>query len=855
MPSGVKYVDRVVIVQHFHWDLCWWHSEEESARNLVLAMEKIVEALEKGYAKTFLLDGQLYPLHELRKRDPDLFRRAIELAKRGALEVGPFYTQIDLYRVSGESIVRNLLIARRLCKELDIPCLGIAYIPDTFGIPLILPEILRGFGIDVLVTSRGMSMKDLERLGTVFLWRAPSGSTVLTIYVPTGYLNAGMLGVSWSTICRLRRYLALPLRLWSYTSEIYHREPALDVEEAVKRLREIVEVSKKLSRCGIHIAMNGVDRKSIQLDVLRKLDEISRRLGIPTDVVDLRTLVKIVRENCREIPAYDREMFGSSYMAILSASSSSRVELKKMLFVLERMLSLYLEPLLVISDIIGRTPRSIRRDELDSMWIELLKLLSHDVVCGTVADEPYTISLGRAVSLIKDVGSAIAHILTSIGVDLGPRPGVLIFNPHPWRVKAPVEFVVYPFSRPYVEGGYVGSSRIELLEPDTAFPRFIAVLELEPLSLVYLPITRREAVSTPIEEVRSGTIAIGFDRLRTVFDIDRRSIAIHLGNHMVLARLVADEERGDLYNHEDGVERIDLLRRGDVKCYVYRGRDLAWIAIEFSSDIASGTLRIAMYRGVPRIDLCIEIFLEKPGYRVSLEIFTDTVGRVVAYTPMLAVERDSERVCEGEECFEEFPFQEWIAVVGDASGIVVGARGLYEYRVRSYARGALLSLTLIRSVEWLARDLVSRKTLAGPRIRTPLALELGYHRFELCIALVLDNLSNTLRYVKTFVVPPIATIIDGPEERREEFKLSILSISSNQFVELYTLKPCEEGDRCFVARFGAPISDTHLRISFFRELDLYITNLAEEIEQSLGTRSTIDLHLKRGSLVTIKARY
>ena len=57
--------------------------------------------------------------------------------------------------MSGEAIVRNLLLGARDCEQWG-GRMQVGYVPDQFGHIAQLPQILRGFGIETAVLWRGV---------------------------------------------------------------------------------------------------------------------------------------------------------------------------------------------------------------------------------------------------------------------------------------------------------------------------------------------------------------------------------------------------------------------------------------------------------------------------------------------------------------------------------------------------------------------------------------------------------------------------------------------------------------------------------------------------------------------------
>ncbi len=94
----------------------------------------------------------------------------------------------DELLVGAEALVRNLLLGRAVCERFGARPAPVGYMPDSFGHPLQLPQILAGFGIDSFIFSRGLG-DQLDDVGVVFRWRSPDGSEVRAFQQLTSYSN------------------------------------------------------------------------------------------------------------------------------------------------------------------------------------------------------------------------------------------------------------------------------------------------------------------------------------------------------------------------------------------------------------------------------------------------------------------------------------------------------------------------------------------------------------------------------------------------------------------------------------------------------------------------------------------
>ncbi len=97
--------------------------------------------------------------------------------------------QPDEFLVSGEALIRNLLLGRRIATCFG-GCMALGYLPDTFGHikPGQMPQILAGFGFPAAILFRGISH---DYVPSAFTWRGTDGTAILTIKMPdeTAYSN------------------------------------------------------------------------------------------------------------------------------------------------------------------------------------------------------------------------------------------------------------------------------------------------------------------------------------------------------------------------------------------------------------------------------------------------------------------------------------------------------------------------------------------------------------------------------------------------------------------------------------------------------------------------------------------
>ena len=183
----------MILVPETHWDREWHQTFQEFRYRLVRLTDKLLDILGNiPEYKSFTFDGQTIVLEDYLEIRPEKRGDIEEHVQSGRLLVGPWYVLPDEWLVSGEALVRNLMIGHKIAGEFGA-IMKAGYIPDPFGHISQLPQILQGFGIDSCFFMRGIG-NEWDDMTTEFLWEAPDGTRVLAVHLMNGYCNATSLG-------------------------------------------------------------------------------------------------------------------------------------------------------------------------------------------------------------------------------------------------------------------------------------------------------------------------------------------------------------------------------------------------------------------------------------------------------------------------------------------------------------------------------------------------------------------------------------------------------------------------------------------------------------------------------------
>jgi 2-O-(6-phospho-alpha-D-mannosyl)-D-glycerate hydrolase len=140
----------VHLISHNHWDREWIFTAKYTNRWLVPFFNNLFKTLATQPGYRFVLDGQTLIVEDYLAQLPDEEAAAREqelrrYVREGRLLVGPAYLQPDWTLVSGEALVRNLMIGHRIAERLG-GVMKAGWMLDNFGQIAQAPQIYKGSG-------------------------------------------------------------------------------------------------------------------------------------------------------------------------------------------------------------------------------------------------------------------------------------------------------------------------------------------------------------------------------------------------------------------------------------------------------------------------------------------------------------------------------------------------------------------------------------------------------------------------------------------------------------------------------------------------------------------------------------
>jgi len=748
----------VTLVPHTHWDRAWYVPFEEFRRRLVRLTDRLIHILTTDDRFTcFVLDGQTVVLEDYLQIKPQREKVLKDLVKKRRLYVGPWYVLPDEFIVSGEAMIRNLMIGHEMSKQFG-RTMKVGYLPDPFGHIGQMPQILAGFGIDNAIFMRGID-KDTTKLKTEFLWFGPDGTAVLACWQRTTYGNAAWLG--------------------------YRRVPnveSFDEQFAIEKIGTAAENLKPHTLTGCLLLNNGVDHEEPEPrlpDLVRIANDTFPELEIEIGSFEEHVANVKSRLKSGNVQRVKGEMI-YKYGDMLHGVYSARMYLKQLNSRCETLLEKYAEPLSAIAS--SACGMEYPDDLLSYAWKTLLKNHPHDDICGCSVDTVHREMMNRFDTVLQVGELTVTDALRAIGnrVRRGKSDGTpfILFNPLPWERTELVRGTIgldraKEDWRSFVlrdEAGqeipYTVLKKGDKREAEVLRGRDVREFEIQftvrdvpALGYKTLFVTegkpcrhngpsfKASASSFENEFYRLEIAANGTLRLR-----DKRNRVTY--RDLLQFEDVADA--GDEYNFSPvpgskrittagAKARVAIQTKGpDFVTYVVKlrlrvpeklspdrkKRSRGMVALQIESSI---TCRADS----PRIDVVTRVANMAKDHRLRVLFPTGIDTAKVDVDEHFDVVQRSVKLPPPKDGLPPYPTQHqkaFIDLTDRRRGFAILNKGLPEFEVVHGKGKNTMALTLLRCVGWLSRgDFITRKGNAGPEIEAPEGQCLGTYEFEYSI--------------------------------------------------------------------------------------------------------------------------
>ena len=173
-PSSTgRALRQVHYVLSTHWDREWYQPFQVYRHRLVQLLDRTLDDIAAGQLRgPFTTDGQAIVLEDYLEVRPERRPQVEDMARTGKLKIGPWFVLPDEWLVSGEAMVRNLRLGRKMARDLGAEPSAAGFVCDLFGHIGQLPQLFSGFGIKGAFLWRGLEPRKTAHL----IWEGSDGT-------------------------------------------------------------------------------------------------------------------------------------------------------------------------------------------------------------------------------------------------------------------------------------------------------------------------------------------------------------------------------------------------------------------------------------------------------------------------------------------------------------------------------------------------------------------------------------------------------------------------------------------------------------------------------------------------------
>jgi mannosylglycerate hydrolase len=855
------------LISHNHWDREWIFTARYTNRWLPTFFTNVFQMLEREPQYRFVLDGQTAIiedcLSQLSPNESDHYEKQIRrFAQSGQLQLGPAYLQPDWGLVSGEALVRNLLIGHKVAGKYG-KVMKAGWMLDNFGQIAQAPQIYQGFGIDGVFVWRGVDM-GREEIKSEFLWTAPDGSQVLAIYLINSYRNAMVL---------------------SLTQEI-----------ARERIRTEARALEPFATSPNVLLMNGYEQVPWPDDVLPIIAAFNegQENGLRCVQSTPEEYLDAVRQTTYGLPAIQGYFYSGRYMPVLKGVFSSRSHLKLLNNECQRELERWAEPFATIAWTLGT---DYPKEKLEKAWKTLLLNHAHDDMCGCCIDNIARDMEDRfhqvqqtASDITEESLRAISNAINTQRVD--SLTAIVVFNP---STRARSEVIGVSLALP------TGLEEFTLSDGHGNLAPYQIVRRDERKADLYLYVSDVPSLGYKTYYVKAGALTPA-PAPKVWAAVESRTLEnefLHITINDDGSFNVTDKQTGQTHTNlgyfEDGGDA------GDTYDYSWPLQDTRITSLGQKAEITlreAGPL-LARFRVELTLQLPESLRADRQGRSTTtracpiVSYITLTAGahRVEIETRLQNVVKDHRlRVlfpsgihadyCYAEEPFDiarmpvrdataeqqvseqvkklllagrytvpvnTHPFQNFVDYSDGERGLAVICRRGTEFEI--LPENGTIALTLLRGVGWLTRyDLQTRIGDVGPHIFTPEAQCLGAHFFRYAVYPHSQNWPEDNAHLEAFSHNLGLRAVQSHDPGKLPDEFTFLQLATRDAINAFrltSLKRAEAGDGVIVRFYNT------LEKATSGELQSWWLGPAGTVQTNLNEEEQNDL---AGEVIRVSAR-
>lgn len=636
-----RWQPRAILAGHSHMDLVWMWPEREGERKALHTIATMVRLLE-AHPEFHVIWNQPAVISAVRRRAPALLKDVDRFVREGRWEyTGGMEVESELQMPCGEALARAIAYGQRRLARLrggSLPT--VLWLPDSFGYPACLPQLMRLAGLEGFFTMKMLWSQVTEFPHTSFVWRGSDGSEVIA------------------------------------HQSVRNR---MDVDR-------MLESAERDRQCGVHgeylsfVGTGDGGGGTTETEIVR-IRRFSSLAGAPRAKWGrVEDFFARLRGNRNALPVIQGEFYLERHRGTFTTQSDFKAAYRA----LERALQAREAALAARG---GKAPGY-------EVWKRLLFAQFHDALPGSSIQLVYDEMIPELRRLADENRAATADVVA------GPGGGWSVFNPVPMPAKRVVDLGegvpagLFDAASAHVPTQRVGSGKRT---------RTLAFLNLPAAGTVTLrtggAVGRDPGDAPPVRagigELDNGIVRAGFDAS------GRLTVLENAGARLPLTRPSAftlHVDRGDAWEIDREAEFNGVEIAGGL---ALRATESGPLRAVLSGSAAVGaasrmTVRYILEAGSRWLRVEAEVDWREAARMLKYRLPTNCRGSMARYgTPFGSILRPQLPGYPREEAMWEVPGNRWAAVLDDAqsSGVAIVTEAKYGFSCRD----GELALTLLRS--------------------------------------------------------------------------------------------------------------------------------------------------------------
>ena len=397
-----KALPQVTCIGHTHIDIAWLWRVAQTREKAQRSFATVIQLM-RQYPEYKFMSSQALLYQMVKEECPDLYEEIKKAIQEGRWEVeGSMWVEADCNLISGESMVRQVLVGKNFFKKEFGIDTKVLWCPDVFGYSVAMPQILRKAGVDKFVTSK-ISWNDTNQMPyDVFMWRGLDGSEIFTYFLTAQDKVKGQ-------------------KPSNFTTYVGMGEPK-QIAGTWDRFQQKELTSETIITYGWGDGGGGPTSEHIE-----QIKRMSYGLpNCPTTVFDTATnflnrVYDEVKDN-RYFNRWDGELYLEYHRGTYTSQAKNKKFNRKSEFALSN-----LEALSIASKLLVDT--AYPKEDLDEAWKMVLTNQFHDIIPGSSIKEVYEETDVEYANFFNKAASLRDCFTSEIAKSVKTDGGVMVWNP------------------------------------------------------------------------------------------------------------------------------------------------------------------------------------------------------------------------------------------------------------------------------------------------------------------------------------------------------------------------------------------------------------------------------------------